>query len=183
MPTLSDLWSAALDRLVRLHAVFGTPFAFLTACGELTRAEHGALLRHLRPLERLVRVALLFMALCEPAPAPARAMSRKPVSIRVATPSWPGEDSSAWRGVRFRVLSGRPRGRTSAHAGARAQVYARYPLATRMEAIARVIAAPDRWVRRLAALLRTQRNRVAGAIRRLSAAPTARPAISPRRQV
>ncbi|MBI1188800.1 MAG: hypothetical protein GC206_15955 [Alphaproteobacteria bacterium] len=165
--SFSDLWSLAVARLAALHAVFGTPFAFLSARDELTRAERSAIMRHLLPLERLVRAALLFLALCEPAPAPPSARTRSKPKRGRSAPSWPGAESSAWRGVRFRVLPAPHR----AHAGARAKgsggVFSRYPLATRIEAIARVIAAPDRWVRRLASMLRTQKNRVVAAIRRL----------------
>ncbi|MBI1188994.1 MAG: hypothetical protein GC206_16940 [Alphaproteobacteria bacterium] len=46
-------------------------------------------------------------------------------------------------------------------------MFDRYPLARRMEALARVIAAPERVIRRLAVMLRTQRDRVAVAIARV----------------
>ncbi|MBI1185745.1 MAG: hypothetical protein GC206_00120 [Alphaproteobacteria bacterium] len=152
----SDLWSAAIDRLSWLRGLFGSPFAFLRQRGALSRDERNDVLAHLRPLERLVRATLMLMALADQGPPrPASVPKRRPRRT-IAAPRWPGEDSSAWRGVAFRVLASPARPRRRAVRAAPATIFHRYPLAKRMEAIARVLARPERWIARLAQTFRTR---------------------------
>lgn len=168
-PSLSELWSAAVERLARLQIVFGTPFAFLTTRSELFRAERRRLLRHLAPLERLVRALLLALALSEPAPPSVRRKAPRRPARTPAAPAWPGPNSGAWTGVRFRVVPAPARARTAAAGrAAPATVFYRYPLARRMEALARVLADPAPYVRRLAAMLRTRTTRMLAWVARIT---------------
>jgi hypothetical protein len=153
---LSAIWDAAIERFGWLRALFGSPFAFLSRREELSRAEVRDVLSLLRPIERLLRCAILILALTShgPPPPPRAPLRRTRIASRRA-PSWPGAESGAWRGVRFRVL---PRiSKTTSRSKARAGLFYRYPLAKRMEAVARVLADPDRFVR---PLIRTLRRRM-----------------------
>jgi hypothetical protein len=168
--SLSDIWSAAIERFAWLRGLFGTPFAFLSVRADLTREARDEVLAYLRPLERLLRCALVLLAHREPV-APAPRATRRGERIPGRTPpAAPGAESNEWRGVSFSVLPrpARPRRRARrAFCSPPPQAFSRYPLAKRMEAIARVMAAPERWIRRLARWLRTRMNDARRALRPL----------------
>jgi len=150
---LSDIWSAAATLYSYLRAIFGAPAAFLTHAGEMTRAERLEVFAYLRPLERILRCALVTLALTVHGPArparKARAGARRAAKLR-----WPGENSTDWQGVRFAVMPPAPRRRARrAHTQPR-EVFSPLPLAKRMEAVSRVMHAPEPWIWRLARKLR-----------------------------
>ncbi|MBI1186776.1 MAG: hypothetical protein GC206_05500 [Alphaproteobacteria bacterium] len=153
-PSLSDLWSAVVDLHGWLLGVIGRPAAFL-ARRELTRAERDEALAQLRPLEALLRRLLAHMALTFIGPLRPPTPARGRRGARAARPRWPGADPAQWPGVRFTALP-QPSRRASGTAAPRREIFSPLAIARRMEAVARVIAAPERYARRLAYTLRTQ---------------------------
>ena len=156
--SLPTLWDAAWHLLDWLTTLFGNPAEF-AQLDLLAPREQADILHWLRPLEALVRRLLLLEA-AELAGGLAASHPSRRVRLRTRRlVAQDPENASAWR-VSFRVtLLASQAGRVTPARALPSDLPSAWPIAERWEAVARVLAEPAPYARRLARRLKAKQER------------------------